>query len=143
MHASDWKGAECWEDPGDKDGKGAGADYRGEVAKTKGGAACLSWAVQEKSDGENGLYSFHSKANGLGKHNFCRNPDTERGPWCYVVEAVEGSPRFALCDVGAVQAAGSCKGTSVHACVMHAAALLGHDGLWRGELPTRLGVFRG
>ena len=145
MHnPSDWKGAECYEEKNDANGKGAGADYRGVVAETVEGNACLSWAAKTKNDGAPGSTWPGKTRNGVGNHTFCRNPDREPSPWCYTVKkGIANKGRWALCDVGAAQVPGFCKGTSVHACVMHACACFDHDELGRGELPTRLGVFRG
>ena len=123
-NASDWEGAECYED---KDTNGA--DYRGKVAATKDGDACLSWTVKVKPNGGAvGLWTGSSKAasKGLGEHNYCRNPDNEDSPWCYTAKS-DTAPRFGLCTVQAAKAADFCKGTSVHACVMHAAALVATD----------------
>ena len=33
---------------------------------------------------------------GLGDHNYCRNPDGEPKPWCYTTDP---NVRFEFCDV--------------------------------------------
>ena len=33
---------------------------------------------------------------GLGDHNFCRNPDDDKQPWCWVKV---GANNFGFCDV--------------------------------------------
>ena len=60
---------------------GKGEDYRGCQNKTKSGKQCMSWASAEKIN----LKGNSKEAeDGLGGHNFCRNPKGEKGSiWCY------------------------------------------------------------
>jgi len=65
-----------------------GYSYRGLVTQTLSGRACQKWSatkpweVPEYATGDNG--------NGLGNHNYCRNPDKNaRGPWCYTMDTNE------------------------------------------------------
>ncbi|XP_030298121.1 hyaluronan-binding protein 2 [Sparus aurata] len=60
-----------------------GESYRGNVSETDDGDECLYWNSQfilEK--GADPFDSFEDK-DGLGPHNFCRNPDGELMPWCF------------------------------------------------------------
>ena len=105
------KDVECFTDA-------QGADYRGNVAKTVEGLACLSWAVKKKNGGGDATAWPAEKRNGVGNHNYCRNPDSEHSPWCYTV--VKGDSKVGrgglwnFCDVGSP--AKSCEGTwLVHA----------------------------
>jgi hypothetical protein len=73
-----------------------GKDYRGNVAITKSGRTCQSWA--EQTPWHHTRTSTYYPDSGLGGHNFCRNPDGEPGPWCYTLDYPD--MRFELCDVG-------------------------------------------
>ncbi|XP_072247422.1 hyaluronan-binding protein 2-like [Leuresthes tenuis] len=60
-----------------------GETYRGLVSETEDGFECLYWNshfILEK--GADPFSSFEDK-DGLGPHNFCRNPDGEQMPWCF------------------------------------------------------------
>uniref|UniRef100_A0A3Q2PKW4 trypsin n=1 Tax=Fundulus heteroclitus TaxID=8078 RepID=A0A3Q2PKW4_FUNHE len=62
---------------------GDGETYRGNVSETDDGNECLYWNshfILEK--GANPFNSFEDE-DGLGPHNFCRNPDGEPKPWCF------------------------------------------------------------
>ena len=79
-----------------------GADYRGNVSRTKDGQRCQFWESQWPNYHEYTVANYPD-AN-LGGHNSCRNPapaDGSSGPWCIVdsYEAVWG-----YCDVGPVSA---------------------------------------
>ncbi|KAE8578574.1 hypothetical protein XENTR_v10023650 [Xenopus tropicalis] len=74
-----------------------GRDYRGTVSHAgPEGTPCLYWNqtnqhmfnAQSDSDGELGL----------GNHNYCRNPDADVQPWCYVSENEDGI-YWKYCDI--------------------------------------------
>ncbi|XP_005391446.1 PREDICTED: kremen protein 2 isoform X3 [Chinchilla lanigera] len=76
-----------------------GADYRGHQNHTgpRGtGRPCLFWNQTQQ-------HSYSSASDpqgrwGLGSHNFCRNPDGDVQPWCYVAETEEGI-YWRYCDI--------------------------------------------
>ncbi|XP_023377014.1 kremen protein 2 isoform X4 [Pteropus vampyrus] len=76
-----------------------GADYRGHQNRTGprgAGRPCLFWDQTQQ-------HSYSSASDpqgrwGLGKHNFCRNPDGDVQPWCYVAETEEGI-YWRYCDI--------------------------------------------
>ncbi|KAM6155658.1 kremen protein 2 [Rhynchocyon petersi] len=76
-----------------------GADYRGHQNRTgpRGtGRPCLYWDQTQRHS-----YSSASDPSGrwgLGAHNFCRNPDGDVQPWCYVAETEEGI-YWRYCDI--------------------------------------------
>ncbi|XP_077930203.1 kremen protein 2 isoform X1 [Halichoerus grypus] len=76
-----------------------GADYRGHQNRTgprEAGRPCLFWDQTQQ-------HSYSSASDpqgrwGLGPHNFCRNPDGDVQPWCYVAETEEGI-YWRYCDI--------------------------------------------
>ncbi|XP_012503222.1 PREDICTED: kremen protein 2 isoform X4 [Propithecus coquereli] len=76
-----------------------GADYRGHQNHTGprgAGRPCLFWDQTQQHS-----YSSASDPHGrwgLGAHNFCRNPDGDVQPWCYVDETEEGI-YWRYCDI--------------------------------------------
>ena len=65
-----------------------GSDYDGEISFTVSGRTCDEWKTNDK---------WISKAAEEGWHNFCRNPDGKKLPWCLVKDAPAG---WEFCDVG-------------------------------------------
>uniref|UniRef100_A0A3B5A2S4 trypsin n=1 Tax=Stegastes partitus TaxID=144197 RepID=A0A3B5A2S4_9TELE len=60
-----------------------GESYRGNVSETEDGDECLYWNSHFiLAKGVDPFDSFEDK-DGLGPHNFCRNPDGESMPWCF------------------------------------------------------------
>uniref|UniRef100_A0A668ARJ0 trypsin n=1 Tax=Myripristis murdjan TaxID=586833 RepID=A0A668ARJ0_9TELE len=75
-----FKGRKCEKDDCYEDN---GESYRGNVSETDDGKECLYWNshfILEK--GVNPFSSFEDE-DGLGPHNFCRNPDGDMMPWCF------------------------------------------------------------
>uniref|UniRef100_A0A8C3YVW7 Urokinase-type plasminogen activator n=1 Tax=Catagonus wagneri TaxID=51154 RepID=A0A8C3YVW7_9CETA len=64
--------------------EGNGHSYRGKANTDIKGRPCLAWNSATIL-----LKTYHAHRPdalqlGLGKHNYCRNPDNQRRPWCYV-----------------------------------------------------------
>ncbi|XP_019737589.1 hyaluronan-binding protein 2-like isoform X2 [Hippocampus comes] len=66
---------DCYDDDGES--------YRGTVSETVNGNECLYWNSHFIL--KNGVDPFNSfeDSDGLGPHNFCRNPDGDLTPWCF------------------------------------------------------------
>uniref|UniRef100_A0A4W4H063 trypsin n=1 Tax=Electrophorus electricus TaxID=8005 RepID=A0A4W4H063_ELEEL len=61
-----------------------GESYRGMVSETEDGDDCLFWnSYYLLGKGINPFINFED-IHGLGPHNFCRNPDGETKPWCFI-----------------------------------------------------------
>ncbi|MBN3316751.1 HGFA factor, partial [Atractosteus spatula] len=74
-----------------------GTEYRGTAQKTISGATCLPWS-SDLLHNEVHLGNVEDAALvGLGDHNFCRNPDRDEKPWCYVLKGAEIS--WDYCDI--------------------------------------------
>ncbi|KAM8797748.1 kremen protein 1 [Eudromia elegans] len=67
-----------------------GADYRGTQNQTAqyAGKPCLFW--NETFEHPYNTLKYPNGEGGLGEHNYCRNPDGDVSPWCYVAEHEDG-----------------------------------------------------
>lgn len=67
-----------------------GADYRGTQNQTspQGGKPCLFW--NETFQHPYNTLKYPNGEGGLGEHNYCRNPDGDVSPWCYIAEHEDG-----------------------------------------------------
>uniref|UniRef100_A0A8C6U631 trypsin n=1 Tax=Neogobius melanostomus TaxID=47308 RepID=A0A8C6U631_9GOBI len=60
-----------------------GESYRGNVSETDDGHDCLFWNSHFVLEDGTNPFDTTDKEDGLGPHNYCRNPDGERMPWCF------------------------------------------------------------
>lgn len=61
--------------------KTKGRDYRGKLDYTENGVMCQAWNHQYPHSHN---YTWRNKSEGLGKHNYCRNPfGRKERPWCF------------------------------------------------------------
>ncbi|KAK0150984.1 Phosphoinositide-3-kinase-interacting protein 1 [Merluccius polli] len=71
-----------------------GSGYKGDRHISSTGLTCLVWTnvtrdyVQSHADSETGV----------GEHNYCRNPDSSAGPWCYIT-GPDGTVQRQACSV--------------------------------------------
>ncbi|XP_023679170.2 kremen protein 1-like [Paramormyrops kingsleyae] len=67
-----------------------GEDYRGQQNQTSlhNGLQCLYW--NETLQHPYNSVKFPNGERGLGPHNYCRNPDGDVGPWCYIADNEDG-----------------------------------------------------
>uniref|UniRef100_A0A4W3H440 Kringle domain-containing protein n=1 Tax=Callorhinchus milii TaxID=7868 RepID=A0A4W3H440_CALMI len=62
---------------------GTGFAYRGTVHNSQTGKTCQSWDSQEPHKHTKTAKNY---PNGDLKHNYCRNPNCEKYPWCYTTD---------------------------------------------------------
>ncbi|XP_062298225.1 hyaluronan-binding protein 2-like [Scomber scombrus] len=71
--------------------------YRGMVSVTVDGEDCLDWnsyfILQKGGD----PFREYAGFDGIGPHNYCRNPDGDDQPWCYINK--NGTLRWSYCNV--------------------------------------------
>merc|ERR1719389_509199 len=60
-----------------------GKAYKGLATSTTSGRTCQNWLKDKPHE----ISTEPSTENGLGNHNYCRNPDgSEDKPWCYTMD---------------------------------------------------------
>ncbi|XP_025706416.1 urokinase-type plasminogen activator [Callorhinus ursinus] len=64
--------------------EGNGHSYRGKANTDTMGEPCQAWNSAAVLLKEYHALRPDALQLGLGKHNYCRNPDNQRRPWCYV-----------------------------------------------------------
>ncbi|KAF4085049.1 hypothetical protein AMELA_G00112910 [Ameiurus melas] len=70
--------------------EGDGESYRGFVSETVSGHECLPWNSHlitfsaADDDDNNDDNEVQQEDDGIGEHNYCRNPDGESQPWCFI-----------------------------------------------------------
>ena len=73
-----------------------GEDYRGRLDYTKSGAMCQPWNTKYPHYHN---YTLYGNNDGLGRHNWCRNPGGEKErPWCFTLLG-PGHPVWEYCDL--------------------------------------------
>ncbi|KAF7687210.1 kremen protein 1 isoform X1 [Silurus meridionalis] len=82
-----------------------GEDYRGRQNQTSlhGGKPCLFW--NETFQHPYSTLKYPNGEGGLGAHNFCRNPDGDVQPWCYISEQEDGT-YWKFCEIPSCQMPG-------------------------------------
>ena len=86
-------------------GGAKGRSYRGMVSSTASGRACQKWteakpwpkAAEVKAERDRVSKDITKWGNGIGNHNYCRNPDSSMDqPWCYTQDPVKEKE---LCEI--------------------------------------------
>ncbi|MFT7808414.1 kremen protein 1 [Arapaima gigas] len=83
-----------------------GEDYRGRQNQTflQGGKPCLFW--NETFQHPYNTLKYPNGEGGLGQHNYCRNPDGDVRPWCYIADHEDGT-YWKYCDIPTCQMPGN------------------------------------
>ncbi|XP_041856438.1 tissue-type plasminogen activator isoform X2 [Melanotaenia boesemani] len=68
---------------------GQGAGYRGMWSISQSGAECINWNSTSLRGKKFTARKVDASSFGLGNHNFCRNPDKDSSPWCYVYKGTQ------------------------------------------------------
>uniref|UniRef100_A0A8D1VDK1 Hyaluronan binding protein 2 n=1 Tax=Sus scrofa TaxID=9823 RepID=A0A8D1VDK1_PIG len=91
---------------------GDGYSYRGEVSKTVNQHTCLYWNSHLLLQENYNMFMEDAEAHGIGEHNFCRNPDGDRKPWCFI-KVSSAKVKWEYCDVPACSAPSPSEGSPI------------------------------
>ncbi|KAM8876295.1 LOW QUALITY PROTEIN: hyaluronan-binding protein 2 [Synchiropus picturatus] len=80
---------DCYEDNGES--------YRGMASVTVDREDCLDWNAYFILQKGQDPFQQYAGFDGLGPHNYCRNPDGDDQPWCFY--SLNGNLRWNYCDV--------------------------------------------
>ncbi|KGL75997.1 Salivary plasminogen activator beta, partial [Tinamus guttatus] len=92
-----FSGKQCETDTAVKCYQDTGVTYRGTWSTTKSGAECLNWNTNGLRDWKYSGQREDAAELGLGNHNYCRNPDEDSKPWCYIYKG--GKYSWEYCSV--------------------------------------------
>uniref|UniRef100_A0A3Q1AH37 Plasminogen activator n=1 Tax=Amphiprion ocellaris TaxID=80972 RepID=A0A3Q1AH37_AMPOC len=68
---------------------GQGEGYRGTWSISHSGAECINWNATSLRGRRFTAKKMDASSLGLGNHNFCRNPDNDSTPWCYIYKGTQ------------------------------------------------------
>ncbi|XP_030309580.1 hyaluronan-binding protein 2 isoform X1 [Calypte anna] len=78
--------------------------YSGRVNQAANGKTCLHWNSHKLLNFAINAFMEDADSYGIGEHNFCRNPDDDEKPWCYIRK--NHKVEWDFCDVS------PCSGTA-------------------------------
>ncbi|XP_067377994.1 tissue-type plasminogen activator isoform X1 [Channa argus] len=79
-----FSGTQCEINTNEKCVVGKGEGYRGTWSMSHSGAECINWNSTSLRGRKFTARKLDATSLGLGNHNFCRNPDNDSTPWCYI-----------------------------------------------------------
>ncbi|KAL4841888.1 hypothetical protein H8958_018002 [Nasalis larvatus] len=82
---------------------GDGYSYRGKMNRTVNQHACLYWNSHLLLQENYNMFMEDAETHGIGEHNFCRNPDADEKPWCFI-KVSNDKVKWEYCDVSACAA---------------------------------------
>ncbi|XP_069374181.1 uncharacterized protein [Paralichthys olivaceus] len=74
-----------------------GEFYRGMVSVTAEGEECLDWNAYFIVQNGGDPFKAYAGFDGIGPHNYCRNPDGDDQPWCFINK--DGKLKWNYCNV--------------------------------------------
>ncbi|XP_076859522.1 tissue-type plasminogen activator isoform X2 [Brachyhypopomus gauderio] len=77
-------GQQCEINLNEKCVTGQGSSYRGTWSISISGAECINWNSTSLRGKKFTARKAEAATLGMGNHNYCRNPDGDSKPWCYI-----------------------------------------------------------
>uniref|UniRef100_A0A8C5M3N7 Coagulation factor XII n=1 Tax=Leptobrachium leishanense TaxID=445787 RepID=A0A8C5M3N7_9ANUR len=74
-----------------------GTSFRGTANITVTGKSCLPWDSELVYNGTSLYSGLKAEAHGIGSHPYCRNPDEDSQPWCFIL--IEESLSWEHCQI--------------------------------------------
>lgn len=87
--APGFTGTQCEINTNEKCVVGKGEGYRGTWSISHSGAECINWNSTSLRGRRFTARIKEASSLGLGNHNFCRNPDNDDTPWCYIYKGTQ------------------------------------------------------
>uniref|UniRef100_A0A672QTZ4 Plasminogen activator, tissue type n=1 Tax=Sinocyclocheilus grahami TaxID=75366 RepID=A0A672QTZ4_SINGR len=87
-------GTQCEINTAERCSGGQGLGYRGTWSISMSGLECINWNSSSLRGKKFTARRPEANTLGLGNHNYCRNPDGDTKPWCYVYKKAQFSWEF-------------------------------------------------
>ncbi|XP_076005674.1 tissue-type plasminogen activator isoform X2 [Genypterus blacodes] len=84
-----FSGTQCEINTNEKCVTGQGGGYRGTWSISHTGAECINWNSTSLRGKRFTARRPEAVSLGLGNHNFCRNPDNDNVPWCFIYKGTQ------------------------------------------------------
>ncbi|XP_038133186.1 tissue-type plasminogen activator isoform X2 [Cyprinodon tularosa] len=84
-----FSGTQCEINTNEKCIVGRGKGYRGTRSISQTGAECINWNSTTLRGRRFTARKSDARSLGLGNHNFCRNPDQDSLPWCFIYKGTQ------------------------------------------------------
>ncbi|KAL3062665.1 hypothetical protein OYC64_002463 [Pagothenia borchgrevinki] len=84
-----FSGTQCEINSNEKCVLGQGEGYRGTWSISHSATECINWNSTSLRGKKFTARKPDASLLGLGNHNFCRNPDNDSTPWCYVYKGTQ------------------------------------------------------
>ncbi|XP_030274077.1 tissue-type plasminogen activator isoform X1 [Sparus aurata] len=84
-----FSGSQCEINTNEQCVVGQGEGYRGTWSISNSGAECINWNSTSLRGRRFTARKVDASSLGLGNHNFCRNPDNDNTPWCYIYRGTQ------------------------------------------------------
>ncbi|KAM7017911.1 tissue-type plasminogen activator isoform 3-T3 [Tautogolabrus adspersus] len=84
-----FSGAQCEINTNEKCIVGKGEGYRGTWSTSSSRSECINWNSTSLRGRRFTARKNDAASLGLGNHNFCRNPDVDNTPWCYIYKGTQ------------------------------------------------------
>ncbi|XP_074495397.1 tissue-type plasminogen activator isoform X3 [Sebastes fasciatus] len=84
-----FSGTQCEINTNEKCVVGQGEGYRGTWSSSHSRTECINWNSTSLRGRRFTARKVDAGSLGLGNHNFCRNPDNDNTPWCYIYKGTQ------------------------------------------------------